>query len=249
MKISDSETEIKGLLDMPLINEDTELATALILQNLQHPKNHHRREAIAAKTYMEILTPEAGQAFLSRLLSTNLRNELASRETQIRTELLSSQASQSAEVFLQAPDKYFAAAVLMQKSLLLGSGDRTTIIYAMKKSGGACKAIKDKLILLQKVKFLGFKMFKDDFTKVSPDAVNINTHEQYHIWLTLVRQKKVITQEEFVEAFPNTREKAEVWAEAIDETGFCDLGSPALQAYMKKKKLEKRLQQQKAANQ
>ena len=102
--------------------------------------------------------------------------------------------------------------------------------------------------MLQKIKYLGFKMFKDDYTKLPSETMKINGHEQYHLWLTLVKQKKVLKQEEFVEAFPNAREKAEVWAEAIDETGFCDLSSPALNAYMKKRKIAKLLGKQEAAN-
>jgi hypothetical protein len=117
----------------------------------------------------------------------NLKNEIAGRETQMRAALLSAKSMVSAERFIKAPDMYFAAAVLMSESLLIGAGDRTRVIHTLRKAGKMCTALKDKLILLQKVKFLGEKMFKDDFSKWQPEDILISRHEKYLIWLDLVR--------------------------------------------------------------
>ena len=59
----------------------------LKIQNLQHPKNHHRREAVVEKQYKEIKTSE--QEFLSKLVASHLKNEMAGRETQLRVTMQS----------------------------------------------------------------------------------------------------------------------------------------------------------------
>lgn len=49
---------------LPLINGDKELVCAIALQNLMHPKNHQRREAVAAKVYYPLLTHADAQYYL-----------------------------------------------------------------------------------------------------------------------------------------------------------------------------------------
>jgi len=44
-----STSVINDFYALPLINGDKVLVCAIALQNLMHPKNHHRREAVAAK--------------------------------------------------------------------------------------------------------------------------------------------------------------------------------------------------------
>jgi hypothetical protein len=78
-------------------------------------------------------------------------------------------ASASAGSFLDAPDVYFAAAVMNYESFYMGKGDRTEILNMILRAPETCKAIKDKLILLQKDTFLdkNFKLFKDNWQKGS----------------------------------------------------------------------------------
>lgn len=42
---------------------------------------------------------------------------------------------------------------------------------------------------------------------------------KFKIWVRLVRQKKVITTEEFLEVFPEMKGLAEVWEECLDANG------------------------------
>ena len=50
--------------------------------------------------------------YLSKMLTLNLRNELAGRESAIRLEFQQQISNKSAEMFLQAPDVYIAAAMM-----------------------------------------------------------------------------------------------------------------------------------------
>ena len=216
LKLGDN--EITGFENMPQIGGDQELIAAVILQNLQHPKNHHRREAVVAKQYQEILTPVQGKAYLSKLLTMHLKNELAGRETQLRVQMSASASTQSAGTFLDAPDIYFAAAIMVQDGFYLGKGDRTILVHMIRKAGNSCLAIPDKLALIQQTKFQGVKLFKDKF-KDLPKEVNISRHERFQLWLSLVRQKKALTNEEFMRVFPMSAENAKVWDYCIDEDG------------------------------
>ena len=60
---------------------------AVLLQNKNHPKNHHRVEAIQNKEYKEFLTEEQACEYLTNMLSQNLRNEVLAVETKIFAEL------------------------------------------------------------------------------------------------------------------------------------------------------------------
>lgn len=73
----------------------------------------------------------------------------------------------------------------------------------------------------------------------------ISSHEQYQIWLQLVRQKRALTNDEFIEAFPDAKEKAEAWIDCIDENGNPYLDPKKFRAFVDKKHAEKRLRKQK----
>jgi hypothetical protein len=107
----------------------------------------------------------------------------------------------SADVLLLAPDIYYAAAVIVKEGISIGKGDRNQIIYAIKKQAKKCLAISEKLKLIQMGTFMGVKLFKDKFKKV-PAKIDIGHKNRYQLWFTLVRQLKVMTNEEFKEAFP-----------------------------------------------
>lgn len=79
LKISD--TEIKDVHDLPMIDRDNEILFATIFQNCMHPKNHQRREGVTSKVYVQINNKQDATTYLSKVLSFNLRNEIASKET------------------------------------------------------------------------------------------------------------------------------------------------------------------------
>lgn len=54
-----------------------------------HPKNHNRTEAIAGKSYVEIITEEHAVNYLNLMLQNNLTIVLMAEETKIFSKLLS----------------------------------------------------------------------------------------------------------------------------------------------------------------
>jgi len=41
-------------------------------------------------------------------------------------------------------------------------------------------------------------------------------HRKYKLWLALVRKAQVLTNDDYIEIFPEMKEKAEVWEECLD---------------------------------
>jgi hypothetical protein len=118
--------------------------------------------------------------------------------------MMALQSSMSAGLFLEAPDIYYAAAVLAQGEFFEGRGDRAAIITLIISNGGAYPAIKDKLMLIQMGTFYNVKLFKDDFAKHGyPARFGINKHRSYQLWLSLVRQKHVLSNADYIAAMPD----------------------------------------------
>ena len=119
-----------------------------MLQNIFHPKNNQRTDAIKnSKNYVEIWTTKDAVDFLSKTLSQNLKQEFSSRETAIRQSMQSDLASEAASLFINAPDIYYAAAVMIMLQFYMGRGDRSQILNAIFTTPQV-QALKEKLQLI-----------------------------------------------------------------------------------------------------
>lgn len=72
-----------------MLGADQELIFAILLQNLLHPKNSNRVEAIKSGLYKELKTAEEGRAFIVALLESNLKNELQGIESACKNQMAS----------------------------------------------------------------------------------------------------------------------------------------------------------------
>lgn len=70
-----------------LFGADEELVFAIILQNVMHPKNAKRREAIASGDYLELKAIEDAKSYLSNMLEKNLTTQLMGIESECRSVL------------------------------------------------------------------------------------------------------------------------------------------------------------------
>lgn len=208
-----------------------------------HPKNHHRREAVAAKQYHALLSPEEAQHYLAQMLQQNLRMEMAGKESAIREDYIKQNAANSGSLFLDAPDIYYSAAVLIQEGLKIGDGGRTSLIYMMMKQAKKCKDIVGKLQIIQKTTFHGHKVIHDKF-KNQPDTQQIRRKLIFQMWLTFVRQKRVMTSVDYIQAFPHLAERITLWEECIDENGQANLDFDKMWEHIKKRDKERRLARQ-----
>ena len=244
LKLSEDAT-LTGFESLPLINGSLVLLAAILVQNVMQPSNVKRREAIAAKNYNELKNTDEAEVYFSDMLSQNLKLELAGRESSIMAAYIQAASGMSADLFLEAPDIHFAAAVLLQEAFLIGNGGRNQIIYSIMKAGPKCKAIPAKLKLIQLRKFHGHKLFHDKWEN-QKDVVNqpICKKTIFQLWLTLVRVKKVITSEEFQWAFPDITSRIQLWDDCVDELGKPSLDYDKFWDHIKKRNKEKRLAKQ-----
>merc|ERR1719310_1827367 len=105
-----------------MLGQDRELIFSIVLQNLMHPKNSNRTEAIKGGSYVELTEHEQARKFLVELLQSNLKNELLGVESSVKNQMASLQQMQDVKLILEAPDVHHAAAVLIQQSFYNGKG-------------------------------------------------------------------------------------------------------------------------------
>lgn len=110
---------------------DQVVLAASSLQNLMHPKNHNRTEAIASKAYIEISAEEQAVAYLNGLLQHNLTITLMAEETKILSKLQAEAQFQGISLLIEAPDVYYMIAILATSRLCNGQGDKSSFIYGI----------------------------------------------------------------------------------------------------------------------
>ena len=60
-----------------------EVVFAMLLQNMMHPKNSNRREAIQSKKYIEFMNVDQAHNYIDDIIRTNLTNELRQAESSV----------------------------------------------------------------------------------------------------------------------------------------------------------------------
>ena len=70
----------ESVMELPKIDNDNVILFAILVQNAMHPKNSQRVDAVAKEEYVDIMSREQADAFLSSLLHKHLTNELSGIE-------------------------------------------------------------------------------------------------------------------------------------------------------------------------
>lgn len=209
---------------------DRELTFSIILQNLMHPKNSNRTEAVKSGSYQELMTHDEGRKFLVQLLSHNLKQELMGVESAAKAQVASLQQMQDVKLILEAPDVYHAAAVLIQQNFYNGKGDRTALIEVVLNTDP--KTIPDlarKLKLITQSEFYGYKIYNDKLC----NTLQIKQQSIYRLWLHCCRRHNAMTAQEMIDFAPYLREKIEVWDKFVDNNGKTTLNMDEYMAYRK----------------
>jgi len=215
--------------ELPLIANDPVILFAILVQNAMHPKNSNRVDAIAKEEYVVIRTRADADNFLGGLLKKHLQNEMSSIEGEVQAQFQSLASEEDVKLFLEAPDIYYAAAVLTQQPFYIGKGDRNTFFKVVLNSNP--KKIKDlgkKLRMLTQQKIFGkFDVYNDKLT--SPERLNRQTI--FRLWLHCCRRHQAVTLDEMVKAYPYQKENLEVWDKYVDEDGKTTLNPEEYKQY------------------
>jgi hypothetical protein len=111
---------------LEVFGDDIELAMAVLTQNLQHPKNSHRADAIKEGKYVIIDSSETASKYLHDLAKYHLTNAIRAARSEVMNQMNSMQQSQDLKLLVTAPDVFITAVALSDKDFFEGRGDRTT---------------------------------------------------------------------------------------------------------------------------
>lgn len=178
-------------------------------------KNSQRKDAIANNSYVQIANTADSQKLLTAILNEILKNKLLARTKVLTADAQRTLSNRGLNLFLQAPDFYHAAAVLVSSKLRFT--DRNKLFEEIIEKGSTCAAFKEKLKLLNMDYFQNHRLFVDGFI-IGKEADRAEATRQIHykIWLELVRRRRELTTNEFKEIFPEAGYKIDLWNECID---------------------------------
>ena len=110
---------------LELFGGEDEVLFAVLLQNMLHPKNSNRTDAIKAGKYQEIMNLAQAREFIDEVVRFNLTNELRAAESSVVAAFSNLQKNADFKMIVEAPDVYIAAVALSNTEFYNGRGDRT----------------------------------------------------------------------------------------------------------------------------
>ena len=196
--------------------ENRHILAAILLQNLLHPKNSQRRDAIEKKEYHEIRTAEDADKFFGWLLTTSLLDEIRQRKNDMMASLQSNALEAESMKFAATQDIYFAAGVLQGKTW--GGNLRP---FFTKLQTQACPLAFKKIQMLVMGKFEEVTLIADKGKKnpqLKPIYWNPALINKKKFWRQNVYESKTMTQEEFIHLFPDSAINArKLWLINVDK--------------------------------
>lgn len=203
-----------------LLGDDNELFFAIILQNIMHPKNAKRREAIVSGEYVELKTITDAKKYLSHLLEQNLSNQLLGIESECRSVLVKLAQGQGVQLVIEAESVYVAAAVMIQKKFSNGAGDRKSIIDEILSSDPyTIPDLARKLQLVISYKFHGKDLFSDNFGQFAPQEIGLRKKLVFRLWLHLCKRHNAVTAQQLADLFPMHEARIMIWDKYANEDG------------------------------
>jgi len=201
--------KVEGLLSVPRIEGSKVTLLAILIQNLQHPKNQHRREAIKNQSYIELKTEGMALMYLEKLVYKNLEIEFKNQEGLVNQGQNKQFSQECARDFVQANNQFVAAAVLHSAEPKHGNGDVTVFIKQL--MAGNVEDAKNKLRLLTQGQIADYRLFFDKFKSEVPVEFRIAKKMINKLWFHFVRKEKTLTTADFIELFPYREAELKIW--------------------------------------
>ena len=223
---------------------DEEILFAVLLQNSMHPKNSDRTSAVKDGSYIEIMTNEDAQRYLSGMVRTYLGNELNSAQSSVLNALSSMQTMADLRKLVEAPDVFIAAVALSEKSFYEGKGDRTSFFkVVMDLNPVRIPDLGRKLKLVTAKDFMGISLYNDKMCQ--PDRVNKQTI--FQLWMHCCRTSSAVTIEQMIEFQPHAEEPLRMYDRFVDSEGKTTLNPEEYKQY-RQEKGQQAAQKKKLAN-
>ena len=196
-QISSTGEEVKESKDLPLIDGDSDVLLAIVIQNLMQPKNAQRRDAITNKKYVEVMSVGDATTFLHKALEEVLRSKIQAMGKVLGSEAGEKLTKRGLSLFVTAPDVHCAAAILASKRFTIQ--ERTEFFDALINAAGTpgCPDYERKLALLNMEYYHGRRMYANGF-KLLDERNAFLRPIHFKAWTDLVTKRKILTKAQFV---------------------------------------------------
>ena len=214
-----------------LFDGQDEVLFAVILQNMMHPRNSNRTDAIKAGKYVEIMNLEQARAYIDEMVRFNLTNELRAAETSTLNAFSNLQKNADFKMIVEAPDVYIAAVALSNTEFFNGRGDRSAFFdIILKLDPRQIPDLGNKLMLVKQDKFMGLDIYRDK--KVDLERVAKKT--LFQLWLHCCRKSNAVRLEQMIAFAPYQEEYLRNQDRFVDAEGRTTLN---MEEYMEHRRL------------
>ena len=208
---------------------------AVMLQNAMHPKNSDRTGAIKDGSYVEIMNLEDARSYIAGLVKTYLGNELNTAQSSVINAFTSMQTMSDVRKLVEAPDIYFAAVAMSEKSFYEGKGDRSSFFkVVMELNPARIPDLGRKLKLVTSREFMGIPLYNDKICQ--PDRVNKKTINQ--LWMHCCRSSNAVNIEQMIEFQPHAEETLRMYDRFVDNEGKTTLNPEEYKQFRERKARE-----------
>ena len=215
---------------------------AVVLQNMLHPNNSNRTEAIKNKKYIEINSLQTAREFIEEIVRFNLTNQLRRAQDEVKQAWEKIESVSEFRLIIEAPDVYVAAVALSQRQFFNGRGHRTTFFDAiLNLDPRQIPDLGNKLMLVTQKEFMGLKLYNDE----CPGRVSKNI--LFKLWLHCCRKAKVVTLKQMIAFAPYQETYLRNQDRFVDENGRTTLNMEEYKKLRYTIATQKSLQQKKAA--
>lgn len=179
----------------------------MLFQNMLHPSNKSRREAIESNQYAEIVTKEDAEKYLKEIYRNMLNLEISGEESRIIMLQNTDMYKNIAETSLLIKD--IPTFVNLVSGLKVGDGGVSNLINAMIKNTSLNPFEKLKVII--NMKYDNKTVFADQY-KVHPGNLKMRSSRKFRLFIRYCNNSDLISKSQFMELFPEiTEEKIEKW--------------------------------------
>ena len=216
---------------LELFNGSEEVLFAVMMQNMMHPKNSQRTDAIKSGKYQEFMVPAQAHEFIEEVARTNLTHELRQAQQTVLASFSDLQKSAEFKMIVEAPDVYVAAVALSQTDFYNGRGDRTSFFkIILNLDPRQIPDLGNKLALVKSSQFMGLKLYND---KDLASASRVSQKTLFQLWLHCSRRAQVVTLDQMIAFAPYAEDYLRRQDRYVDAEGRTTLNMEEFMAYRK----------------
>ena len=162
----------KEMVDLvEIFDSEEEYLMAVQYQNMFHPQNKNRTEAIKEGKYVFIDSKEKAHEYLLEQTKINMGTVALGVKSDVTSQLNKLQSSADLKIMIDSPDIFICTAAMNSIDFYEGRGDRTQFFeMILNLNPLQIPDLARKLKLVTQREYMGLKLYNDSMSK--PDRVN-----------------------------------------------------------------------------